>query len=75
MTVIMLGLARSVKANVREPKSYLGLVFHFRLSSFADMKEFHVVHARPSVKLKTWPRLCPPSLSLKSVGEPAAGNL
>jgi hypothetical protein len=70
-----MSFAWSAKANVREPKSCLGRVFHLRLGSFADMKKVQVAHARPSVKLKTLPRFCPPSLSFKRVDEPAAGNL
>ncbi len=30
-----------VKANRGEPKSYLGLVIHFKLVSFSIMKEVH----------------------------------
>jgi hypothetical protein len=41
-----------------------GQVFHFKLDSFAVIKEVHGAKARPCLKLKTRPRFYPASLSL-----------
>jgi hypothetical protein len=54
----------SVKANRREPKSCLGWVFNFKLGCFVICTTAWPLQARPSLELKTRPRLCPVSLSL-----------
>ncbi len=54
----------SVKANRRELMRYSGRVFNFKLVSFAAVKEAHGVRAHPGLKLKTWVRFCPDTLSL-----------
>ncbi len=45
----------------REFKSCLGQIFHFKLGCFSVMVR---THTHDWMKLKTWPRFCPPSLSL-----------
>jgi hypothetical protein len=52
------------KANGRELRSW---VFHFKLGSLCVMKEVHNVNARPGLKLNTWPRFHPASLSLSMI--------
>jgi hypothetical protein len=55
----------SVKANVREPKSWLGQVFNFTLGCFVMCTIAWPIHARQSLKeWKTRPRFHPFSLSL-----------
>jgi hypothetical protein len=55
------GLVRDTKAYGREPKSCLGRVFDFKLSSFVVLLEVLVVHKHPNLMLKTRPRFCPAS--------------
>ncbi len=54
----------SMKANGREPKSCLGRVFNFKLGCFVKCTTAWPEQARPSLKLKTWPRFHPHSSSL-----------
>jgi hypothetical protein len=53
-------MARSAKANGREPKSYLGRVVNFKLSCFVMYAIAWHIQARPSLELKTWPRFRKP---------------
>ncbi len=51
----------SAKANGREPKTYLGRVFNYKLGRFNDVNVFVYVDARPHLQLKTQPRFSPVS--------------
>ncbi len=53
--------AGSAKANRREPKTYLGQVFNYKLGCFDDVHALIYVEARPRLTLKTWPRFSPVS--------------
>jgi hypothetical protein len=56
-----------MKANRREPKSCFGRVFNFKLDRFGVVQNVHGMPACAYLKLKTWPRFCPVSLSLSMV--------
>jgi len=55
------------RANRREPKSCLSLVFHSKLVSFCIAKEVHAENERPCLKLKTRHRFQPDTLSLSMI--------
>ncbi len=68
-TRVLLGLAASIevgcaKANGREPTSYLGRVFNFKLGLFVMHAIAWYIEAHPSLELKTQPRFRPVSLNL-----------
>jgi hypothetical protein len=54
----------SVKANRRRLKSGLGRIFHFKLGCFVMCSISWPIQSRPSLELKTRPRVRPHSLSL-----------
>ena len=54
----------SVKANGKEPKSFLGQVFNFKLGCFVMYTIVWPIQARQSLEFKTQPMFCPVSSSL-----------
>ncbi len=51
-------LTRSVKANMREPKTYLDRVFNYKLGCYDDMHILIYVDTCLHLHLKTQPRFC-----------------
>ncbi len=60
----MNGTWGSAKANGREPKNCLGLVFNFKLGCFVMCTIALPIQEQPNLELITRPRFCPVSLSL-----------
>ncbi len=63
-----------MKANGREPKSCLGLVFKFKLGRFLMYAIVWHVQACLSLELETRPSFCPVSLSLSMLLENVRNN-
>ncbi len=49
---------------MREPKSFQGRVFNFKLGRFATRNRKFTAHMQPLLELRTLPRFCPVGLSL-----------
>jgi hypothetical protein len=57
-------LTKRTKANRKEPKSSLGVVFNFKLGCFVNIEIPWLTQVHPHLELKTQPRLRPVSLCL-----------